>query len=382
MSIELSAITKSYDGRPVLRELSLQVEDGEFVVILGPSGCGKSTLLQIVSGLAAPDSGRVVINGVDVTDRDSRSRNIAMVFQNYALYPHLSAQRNIEFPLRAAKLPRVERTQRAREVAESYGLAAHLAKRPAELSGGQQQRVALARATVREPAAFLMDEPLSNLDATLRASTRQYLRSLHSRLDATILYVTHDQVEAMSLATRVVLLRDGQVQQDSPPAQLYDEPANTFAARFVGMLPMNLLEMELIDTPTGIAAQAQDALLQLGFPSVDDPGLRDVVVGFRPESLHLDRTGSGRSQIRGTVTAVENLGHEQIAYVDIAGRDVTARLIRDVAVTVGEPVTFTVRPDALHLFSATTGRRLRWQPPHPDALTPTTSAIHTVKEPA
>lgn len=382
MSIDLTAITKSYDGRPVLRDLSLQVQDGEFVVILGPSGCGKSTLLQIVSGLAAPDSGRVLLNGVDVTDRDSRSRNIAMVFQNYALYPHLSAQRNIEFPLRAAKLPRVERTQRAREVAESYGITAHLDKRPAELSGGQQQRVALARATVREPTAFLMDEPLSNLDATLRASTRQYLRSLHHRLGATILYVTHDQVEAMSLATRVVLLRDGQVQQDSPPAELYDEPANTFAARFVGMLPMNLLKMELVHTRTGVGAQAQDALLELGFSPADDLGVRDVVVGFRPESLRLDRIGGGRSQIRGTVTALENLGHEQIAYVDIAGSHLAARLPRDIALTVGESAVFTVRPGDLHLFSATTGRRLRWQPPQPDTLAPATSPNHTVKEPA
>ncbi|QHC02189.1 ATP-binding cassette domain-containing protein [Epidermidibacterium keratini] len=376
-------MSKSYDARPVLRELSLRIEDGEFVVILGPSGCGKSTLLQIVSGLSAPDSGQVLIDDVDVTDRDGRTRNVAMVFQNYALYPHLSAQRNIEFPLRAAKVARSERSRRAREIADPYGLLQHLDKKPAELSGGQQQRVALARATVREPAAFLMDEPLSNLDAALRASTRHYLRTLHTRLRATILYVTHDQVEAMSLATRVVLLRDGQVQQDCAPALLYDEPATTFAARFVGMLPMNLVQASLISTPSGIEAHARGVQLPLTLPAGDDLGARDVTVGFRPEALQLERPDCPKSGVHGTVTAVENLGHEQVAYVDIAGTPIAARLSRAVSLAAGDTARFTVRASDLHLFSTTTGRRLRWQTPSSAvAPTPALPSPVSIKEPA
>lgn len=244
-NVELDGVTKSFAGVTAVHGVTLDVRDGEFLVLLGPSGCGKTTTLLMVAGLEEVSTGRVRIGARDVTDVPPKARNIAMVFQNYALYPHMSVFDNMAFGLKLCKMGQMEVTQRVTRTAQSLGLESYLSRKPKELSGGQRQRVALGRAIVREPAAYLMDEPLSNLDARLRDQTRVELKSLHQRLGTTTLYVTHDQTEAMTLGTRIVVMRDGQIQQVDTPKAIYQRPANQFVATFVGTPAMNLLPGEM-----------------------------------------------------------------------------------------------------------------------------------------
>src|SRR6266576_3118588 len=239
--VQLTGVEKRFDGVRVLESLDLVVADGEFVVLLGPSGCGKTTALRIIAGLEPPTAGRVLIGGRDVTNLSPRERDVAMVFQSYALYPHMSIEDNIGYPLRIRRVPERERATAVAAVAASLEISHLLKRRPRQLSGGQRQRVALARAIIRNPAAFLMDEPLSNLDAQLRVQMRLEIKRLQQDLGTTTLYVTHDQVEAMTMADRIAVLKDGLLQQLAPPLELYSRPANTFVARFVGSPPMNIL---------------------------------------------------------------------------------------------------------------------------------------------
>ena len=240
--IQLDGLTKYFGKVTAVDGVSLDIGDGDFMVLLGPSGCGKSTLLRMIAGLAEPGGGRILVDGRDVTHTPPRDRNLAMVFQSYALYPHLSVERNITFPLRARRLPRAQAREKLHEVATVLDLTELLGRKPRELSGGQRQRVALGRALVRDPGAFLMDEPLSNLDAKLRTATRAGLSALHRRLGSTFVYVTHDQVEAMTMATRIAVLNAGRLEQVGTPAQVYDEPASVFVAGFLGSPAMNLLD--------------------------------------------------------------------------------------------------------------------------------------------
>ncbi len=358
--IQLDALTKRFGPTTAVDDVDLAVDDGDFVVMLGPSGCGKSTLLRMVAGLIPATSGRVVVDGRDVTSVPPRDRDLAMVFQSYALYPHLTVEKNIGFPLRARGIARPEIHRQVGEVAADLGLSDLLHRRPRELSGGQRQRVALGRALVRSPGAFLMDEPLSNLDARLRTATRTGLTALYRRLGATVLYVTHDQVEAMTMATRIVLLDDGHVEQVGTPTEVYDHPATTFVAGFLGAPPMNLLPATA-SVHDGRLHAVADGLDVTAVPEARGAAAdREVVVGVRAEHLVLSAPDDPAVVARGEVIDVENLGNEEIARCRVGDEVVSVRGPRPLRVAVGERVALATAPGHVHLFDRAAGRRLQW----------------------
>ena len=310
--LELNGITKSFGATEVIHETDLLIEDGEFVVFVGPSGCGKSTILRMIAGLEEISSGTISIDGRVVNDVAPVDRGIAMVFQSYALYPHMSVYENIAFPLKVAKFSNQEVDQRVKRAAEILKLEDRLNHIPGELSGGQRQRVAIGRAIVREPSVFLFDEPLSNLDAALRSEMRVELSRLHQRLKSTMIYVTHDQIEAMTMANKIVVLRDGRIEQVGSPLELFHKPANRFVAEFIGNPPMNFFEATCIDTSSeGVRVQLKngsEAVLPVnGQASAGDP----LVLGIRPDDLSLD-TGSARIGIVPEI--VERLGNQSVVH--------------------------------------------------------------------
>ncbi len=323
--VRYEAASRLYPGaeEPAVNKLNLDIADGELLVLVGPSGCGKSTALRMLAGLETVTSGSVHINGVDVTLKPPQDRDIAMVFQNYALYPSMTVAQNMGFALKQAKVPKAEREAQVREAARILDLTEYLDRKPKNLSGGQRQRVAMGRAIVRKPQVFLMDEPLSNLDAKLRVQTRTELVDLQARLGVTTVYVTHDQVEAMTMGDRVAVLKFGELQQVDAPRTLYSAPANKFVAGFIGSPAMNLLDAEDVDGAPGIAGAAipleESVLSQLKSQDLDQ-----VAVGVRPEHLTLGTTG-----IEGEVTVVEELGSESFVHVTVSHR--------------GEPTTLVVR---------------------------------------
>jgi len=361
--IRLRGITKRYGSTTVLEGMDLDVEDGEFLVLLGPSGCGKTTLLRILAGLVTPSRGRVEIGEEDVTELSARKRDIAMVFQSYALYPHLTVARNLGFGLSVRRTGRDVIERKVKDVAAQLRLTALLARRPRELSGGQRQRVAVGRAMVRDPKVFLMDEPLSNLDAQLRHATRLELSALHRQLGTTFVYVTHDQVEAMTMGTRIALLDNGRLEQIGTPEEIYDEPASSFVAGFMGAPPMNLLDAELVERDGVIHAVADglDARLWEGRTAP-----RRVMLGVRPEHLVPVEDGAD-VLLHGTVAAVENLGSEEIAVVRTGAGAVSVRRPRPLGLRPGDEVALAAPTSRLHLFSAETTRRLVWVPDAADA---------------
>jgi len=357
-SVALQSVSKYFGEVSAVSDLTLEAQAGEFLALLGPSGCGKSTVLRLVAGLETPSAGIIRIGDEEVNDVDPKDRDVAMVFQTYALYPHLSVARNIEFPLRSRRVPVAERKRLVAEVALSLRLDELLDRKPVQLSGGQRQRVALARAIVRRPRVFLMDEPLSNLDAQLRVEMRAELVELHARLGITIMYVTHDQIEAMTMGHRIAIMNNGVLQQVDTPQVVHDRPANAFVAGFIGSPPMNILrgrvvqsgDEALVDVPGGrllLSPAHASALRRLG--------LTETVVGVRPEALAIDPAGT----IAATVSLVESLGHEQhIACRLPDGRLVMVRLGRDqVLIHTGDSVTLTAT-GALHLFDPSTGDRI------------------------
>jgi multiple sugar transport system ATP-binding protein len=311
----------------------------------------------MIAGLVPPTEGRVLLDGVDVTHRPPRERDLAMVFQSYALYPHLSVASNLGFPLRARHRTRAEIRQKVEVVAAQLGLTELLDRRPRHLSGGQRQRVALGRALVREPSAFLMDEPLSNLDARLRGATRAELSELHRALGATFVYVTHDQVEAMTMATTVALLDGGRLVQVGAPAEVYDRPASTFVAGFLGAPPMNLIPAQVRHDDGALRVVAEG--LDLPFGLADQLPTRDVLLGIRPEQLRLT---SDNPAIRATVRAIENLGGDELAHADLGAARITVRGPRPLGLRPGDALGATAHPDHLHLFDPASGLRLHWQP--------------------
>ncbi len=373
--ISLQSITKKYGNAVALDDVSLEVADGELLVLLGPSGCGKSTLLRVMAGLIQPDRGRVRLGGRDVSSLPPRERDVAMVFQSYALYPHLSVRRNLGFGLRARGRPRREIEDKVTDVARRLGLEALLGRRPKDLSGGQRQRVALGRAMVRDPAVFLMDEPLSNLDAQLRASTRIELAEIHRGLSATFVYVTHDQVEAMTLATRIAVLNEGRLEQLGSPAEIYDEPASMFVAGFLGAPPMNLLPATAVgrDGRVRLEGTAVQADLWAG-----DLAQRPVVLGIRPERVRITPIGPNDVRMTAEVTAVENLGSEEVAICRAGGAQVCVRGPRPLGLTAGQPVELHASADDILLFDPASGGRLRWVP-DPDELSPSAAVAHDVR---
>ncbi|WP_372424479.1 ABC transporter ATP-binding protein [Salinarimonas chemoclinalis] len=356
-TIELENIVKRFGSATVVHGLDLAIADGEFVALVGPSGCGKSTTLRMIAGLEDVSAGTLRIGGVVVNHHEPKRRNVAMVFQNYAIYPHLTVRENIAFGLYTSGLPKEKKAARVDEAARILGLEDLLGRRPAALSGGQRQRVAIGRAMVRNPSAFLFDEPLSNLDAQLRNQMRIEIKRLHQRIGATTVYVTHDQVEAMTMADRIVVMRDGRILQIGTPSDLYDAPADVFTARFIGTPAMNLLPASR--GPDGLAVEGAVAPIRAPAPAA---GVARLLVGVRPQDLVCVPAGAavdpGALVIAGTVTAVEPLGPETHVHLDTAGGPVIALAADRAAPDVGAPATALARPRALHLFDAATERAL------------------------
>ena len=336
-TVQLSSITKVFDGVTAVEDIDLVVGDHDFMILLGPSGCGKSTLLRIIAGLEEPTDGDVLIGDTRVNDVEPKLRDVAMVFQSYALYPNKTVRANIEFPLKVRNVPRPERAAEAEQAAASLGLTEYLGRKPGQLSGGQRQRVALARAIVRRPAVFCMDEPLSNLDAKLRAETRAELVALHRRLDSTFIYVTHDQVEAMTMGSHVAVMSRGKIEQVGSPQEVYAKPASVFVAQFIGTPPMNVF-------PAGLV----------------EPG--EMLVGVRPEHLDL----SPESGLRVVVDVVEHLGHETLLNCHTVDEDpagvptrVMVRLDAEAATpAIGDEVGLDAPERYRHRFDPITTKRV------------------------
>jgi multiple sugar transport system ATP-binding protein len=328
--VRLQNITKQFDGVTAVEDIDLDVADREFMILLGPSGCGKSTLLRMIAGLEDPTEGEVWIGDKLVNDVLPKDRDVAMVFQSYALYPHKTVQANIEFPLKVRKVDKAERAREAMAAADALGLREYMGRKPGQLSGGQRQRVALARAIVRQPAVFCMDEPLSNLDAKLRSETRAELIALHRRLESTFIYVTHDQIEAMTMASRIAVMSRGHIEQVGTPNDVYTKPSSVFVAQFVGMPPMNILPAGTLETGTHL-------------------------VGVRPEHLRLVENGP----LSMTVTLVEQLGHELLVTGQIADQRVVVRLAADVVAPAnGDVVGIDADHSARHRFDPVTEKRI------------------------
>ena len=366
-SVQLIGISKSFGGTTVIDNVSLSVEPGELVVFVGPSGCGKSTLLRLIAGLEVPTAGSVHISGRDVTHVHPSKRGVAMVFQSYALYPHMTVAENMAFGLKIRGMPKDEIRARVQKVAETLQLQDLLERKPRALSGGQRQRVAIGRAIVREPDVFLFDEPLSNLDAALRGQMRVEIARLHARLGATMIYVTHDQVEAMTLASRIVVLNKGRIEQVGAPLELYRRPANTFVAGFIGAPRMNFLDARALEC-NGAAVTVAVAGRALSLPLTGvaaSPG-EPLTIGIRPESFSLadpaggDASCSAGAVFRGEVGLVERLGSESLVHVRLDGagsEPLIARLPADVPVQSGGVIALRVDPAACHVFDRT-GRAL------------------------
>jgi len=354
-TVTFDHLTKAYaDGTVAVNDLDLLIKDGEFLVLVGPSGCGKTTALRCLAGLEEITSGQIKIDARVVNRVPSKDRNIAMVFQSYALYPHMSVFDNLAFGLKLLKTPKQEIKRRVEEAAKILNLETLLDRKPRALSGGQRQRVALGRAIVREPAAFLMDEPLSNLDAKLRVQTRAEILRLQRRLETTTIYVTHDQVEAMTMGDRIAVMNQGVLQQIGSPPELYDNPVNVFVAAFIGSPAMNFAN-----------AKAADGALKLGSTTLELSGRaakaaaqnrgRDLLIGFRPEDLELDgQGGSGAVHIPAQIDVVEYLGHEELIHAQAEGHEIVALVPSDKKVQAGEEVAFAIPVEKLHVFDPET----------------------------
>lgn len=345
-TVDIRNVRKSYGTQEVLHGVSIHIPDGEFVALVGPSGCGKSTLLRMIAGLEDVTSGEIAIGDRVVNDVVPRDRDIAMVFQNYALYPHMNVRQNMGFALKQRRVPKAEIETRVLNAARILGLENLLERKPRALSGGQRQRVAMGRAIVRDPNVFLFDEPLSNLDAKLRGEMRSELKELHQRLQTTTVYVTHDQIEAMTLADRVVVMNGGYVEQEGPPLELYDRPASLFVAAFIGSPPMNFLQGKVNSTSLVLDSGEQFAL------PVQVANGTEIVVGVRPENLTLDTAGWPAS-----VSVVEPTGSETQVTARIAGQIVRILVRGRTDVQPGDTVHLSVKPEHIHIFDPKSGKR-------------------------
>jgi multiple sugar transport system ATP-binding protein len=346
----LSNVRKEFGATSVIKGVNLTIEDGEFVVLVGPSGCGKSTLLRMIAGLEDITGGTIMIGGTVVNDLEPRERDIAMVFQSYALYPHMNVEKNMGFSMALRKAPEGEIRAAVGNAADALELGAYLGRLPKALSGGQRQRVAMGRAIVRRPKVFLFDEPLSNLDAQLRVQMRTEVRKLHQSIDATSIYVTHDQVEAMTMADRIVVLDKGRIAQVGSPLELYDRPANRFVAEFIGSPSINVLPASVRGGAFGIRSEQGTIEIPLAGGSQGE----NVDVGIRPEHFRPADRG-----IPGTVQVIEHLGAETYVFIDAGtGRDLCWRTPGRPGVAVGDRLTLDFDPAHLHLFDSATGARL------------------------
>ncbi|HRK17437.1 MAG TPA: sn-glycerol-3-phosphate ABC transporter ATP-binding protein UgpC [Hyphomicrobiaceae bacterium] len=348
-AVELKSVTKRYGDFLAISEQSLSIHDGEFLVLLGPSGCGKTTMMRMIAGLEEITGGDLLIAGERANDKPPKDRDIAMVFQNYGLYPHMTVADNIGYPLKLRGVSRANRTEMIEAVAQKVELTPYLKRRPAELSGGQRQRVALARAIIRRPKLFLMDEPLSNLDAKLRVTMRTEIKHLHHELKVTTVYVTHDQMEAMTLANRIAVLNKGVIVQLDTPEKIYSEPADLFVAEFIGSPSMNLIPGRI----AGGVFEGQGVRI----PGIDHAGRDDVVLGVRPEDLSL--SPSGDAHISAPLYAVELTGESTLVTVRFEKTNICARGPADFRAEIDDTISMNARIDRLHLFDGASGKRLR-----------------------
>ncbi|WP_343315777.1 sn-glycerol-3-phosphate ABC transporter ATP-binding protein UgpC [Brucella sp. BE17] len=346
-TVECRSIRKVYGTQEVIQDFDLNIRDHEFVVFLGPSGCGKSTILRMIAGLEDITGGDLLIGGERVNERDPGDRGIAMVFQNYALYPHMDVRENIIFGLERARVDKKAIHERLVPVVESLGLQPYLTRKPLELSGGQQQRVAIARAMIKTPQVFLFDEPLSNLDAKLRGSLRVEIARLHRNLKTTSIYVTHDQLEAMTLADRIILMKDGHIEQMGTPEEIYHTPATLFAASFIGTPNMNFLPMQVSD------GRLSSDTLNIDVPFAIEP--KDVTVGIRPGAFRLNDTGG---VLRGQVERNEFHGETRLVTLRAGSHELNISVPSTVKLTDGQNVGVDVDPSDLHIFDSSSGRRI------------------------
>ena len=364
-AIRCHHLIKRYGETQVVHAFDLDVADNEFVVFLGPSGCGKSTILRMLAGLEDISGGDLHIGGQRVNDLPPQERGIAMVFQNYALYPHMTVRDNIAFGLKRLKVPKAEIDSRIKEVSDTLGLERYLQRKPTELSGGQQQRVAIARAMIKTPKVFLFDEPLSNLDAKLRNHMRIEIAKLHQTLKTTTVYVTHDQHEAMTLADRIVLLRDGRIEQVGTPQEIFERPRSAFVAGFIGTPPMNLMEMAVHGLDGGqCELRGGGGSVRVDARRFALEGRARVTLGVRPAHLHLDTTRANGEGFAGEVQLIEYLGNEVLVSVGQGGEEIAVLLPSAAGPRLGEPLRFVADAQQVHLFDVATGASLL----RPDAV--------------
>ncbi len=364
-SVSISGLRKSFGETPIIPSLDLEIEDGSFVVFLGPSGCGKSTLLRMIAGLESISSGDIRIGGQRVNDLEPKDRNIAMVFQNYALYAHMTVFDNIAFAMKLKKLPADAIRQKVDWAAAILNLGPYLDRYPRQLSGGQRQRVSMGRAIVRDPSVFLFDEPLSNLDAKLRIRMRNEIKDLHQRLGTTMIYVTHDQIEAMTMADRICVLREGRIEQIGHPLEIYDRPANLFVAEFIGSPSMNILRGEIVADAGGLAVRVGDCRLTLP-PGLDvQPGTR-VAYGVRPEHLKIAPSGGDMVAV---VSLLEPTGPELHIYAALAGQEICITTNERLSLAVGDALSLTAMLDHVLLFDAESGAAIGRSSHRPVAMT-------------
>ncbi|OUS04109.1 sugar ABC transporter ATP-binding protein [Rhodobacterales bacterium 52_120_T64] len=346
-TVELKGLVKTFGKTEVLHGIDLAVEDGEFIVFVGPSGCGKSTTLRLLAGLDEVSSGEILIGGNVVNNLEPKERNIAMVFQNYAIYPHMSVRKNIGFGLRTSKMSKADKEKRIDEVAELLGMTDLLDRKPGQLSGGQRQRVAIGRAMVRDPLVFLFDEPLSNLDAQLRTQMRLEIKKLHQDVGTTIVFVTHDQVEAMTLADRIVIMKDGHIQQVGTPAEVYQKPVNMFVAQFIGAPSMNMLPGK--KSSAGIVLNAGPTISES--LNSDASG---IMVGIRPNDL-TPALDNEAALFEGRVKIIEPLGPETLVYVELGQHEVLATVPGRTPPKIGDTIRLKAPQEEIHFFNADTG---------------------------
>ncbi len=362
--VSLRQLVKVYGHQVAVKGIDLDIEKGSFVAFVGPSGCGKSTTLRMIAGLETVSHGEIRIGDRVVNDVPSRDRGIAMVFQSYALYPHMTVYENMAFALKVAKVPKAEIDQRVRRAADILRLDDYLGRRTSQLSGGQRQRVAMGRAIIREPQVFLFDEPLSNLDAQLRSAMRVEIKRLHQKLGSTAVYVTHDQTEAMTMADKIVIMREGVIEQAGAPLEVFERPVNLFVATFIGSPAMNTMPGRVEDDGDGIAIGLGDGQ-RIAIPDRDFAGLaagRAVTLGVRSEDVVPEGHGlvpADAHRFRAPVTLTESLGNETLLFARFGGSEITARMQRPRPVAEGEVLDFLLDRGRVHLFDAETGRSLR-----------------------
>jgi len=361
-NLKIKNLQKGFEGFSIIKGIDLEVNDKEFVVFVGPSGCGKSTLLRLIAGLEEVSGGTIELDGRDITEVSPAKRDLAMVFQTYALYPHMTVKKNMSFALDLAGVPKAEVEKKVGEAARILELGPMLERKPKQLSGGQRQRVAIGRAIVRNPKIFLFDEPLSNLDAKLRVEMRTEMKLMHQRLKTTTVYVTHDQIEAMTLGDKVAVMKDGIIQQFGTPKEIYNDPANLFVASFIGSPPMNFIPLRLQRKDGRLVALLDSGQARCELPmAMQDAGLedREVILGLRPEQIALaNGEGNGLPGIKAEVQVTEPTGPDTLVFVNLNDTKVCCRLAPDVAPQVGETLTLQFDPSKVLLFDAKSGERL------------------------